>query len=198
MRVMSASSRNDYIGSAAEWLHKHRCKECSTTAPVGFMPGYMVSPCGAVWGSGKTRGKAFMRLKPKVGRGGYLWVQVRLRGANTKVPVHRTVAYAFMVKTNDDHQVRHLDGNPHNNALSNIRWGSAKENADDREAHGRTAWGEKNGSARHSDADVASAMAMLSSGKTQRAVAAAFSCSQATVWRWARGLRRVAALENAP
>ena len=35
-------------------------------------------------------------------------------------------------------QVRHLDGNPMNNALDNLAWGTAKENAADRDRHGTT------------------------------------------------------------
>lgn len=56
--------------------------------------------------------------------------------------VHAVVARAFLgPKPTPAHQVRHLDGNKVNNAVSNLAWGTAQENADDREAHGRTARG---------------------------------------------------------
>lgn len=180
------SARNDYRGSSAEWLHKHECDECRSASPVQLEPGYVVTACGAVWGSGKTHGRAFRRLSSVNGRDGYLWVQIRRSGRNAKVCIHRAVATAYLVKPAGT-EVRHLDGNNHNNALSNLRWGTRKENADDRERHGRTAYGERNGYSRHSDADVAEAVSLLAAGANQREVAAKFSCSQATVWRWFHG-----------
>lgn len=42
-------------------------------------------------------------------------------------------------------EVRHLDGDKRNTAPSNLVWGTARENAADRERHGRTARGLRNG-----------------------------------------------------
>ncbi len=41
------------------------------------------------------------------------------------------------------HQIRHLDGNKMNNSYLNLAWGTAKDNADDRERHGRTVRGKR-------------------------------------------------------
>ena len=187
--MSTPSARNDYRGSSAEWLHHHECPECALVGPVEFIPGYKASACGAIWGSGKTRGRAFRKMRSTAGRSGYLWVQVRKEGRNTKVSIHRVVAEVFLVRS-PGAQVRHLDGDPHNNAVSNLRWGTARENAADRDAHGTTARGERNGQARHANEEVALAREMLAGGASQREVAEAFSCSQSTVWRWANGRRR--------
>jgi hypothetical protein len=40
-----------------------------------------------------------------------------------------------------EHEVRHLDGNKDNPHADNLAWGTRKENADDRERHGRTSRG---------------------------------------------------------
>jgi HNH endonuclease len=42
-------------------------------------------------------------------------------------------------------EVLHGDGNQLNNAARNLRWGTQADNAADREAHGRTARGQRNG-----------------------------------------------------
>lgn len=52
--------------------------------------------------------------------------------------VHSLVAETFLgKKPSIDHEVCHNDGNPDNNLLENLRWGTAKENAQDRIRHGR-------------------------------------------------------------
>jgi hypothetical protein len=187
--MQTPSARNDYKGSNAEWLHKHSCEHGDGCLSAEFSPMYRVSSCGHIWGSGKTRGRAFRKVAEVIGRDGYLWAQIVRDGKNSKVCVHRVVARAFHVRT-DGMQVRHLDGNRMNNDASNLRWGTAKENANDRERHSRTARGIRNSQARHSDEDVQAAASMLANGATQRDVAKRFCCSQSTVWRWARGRAR--------
>lgn len=69
--------------------------------------------------------------------------------------VHSLIAEAFIgPRPYEDAQVRHLDGNRANNAASNLAYGSAKENAADRESHGRTGHGQRNGNAKLSNAEV--------------------------------------------
>ncbi len=84
-----------------------------------------------------------------------------------------------------------------NNRVGNLRWGTAKENAADRERHGRTARGERNGYTNYRDAEVAEACSMVASGAKQRDVAKRFGCSQATISRWLHGERRSIATEAA-
>ena len=189
------SARNDYSGSTSEWLHKHTCN-ASRCESVEFIPGYRVSTCGAIWGSGKACGRAFRRMKPTVGRGGYLWVQVRIGGKNRKVCIHRLVARTFVVGVGPE--VRHLNGNAQDNRRENLAWGTAKENAADRELHGRTARGLRNSMARHSDNDVAKAVQMIAAGASQRAVACHYGVSQATIWRWKHGFNRKIRTDDQP
>jgi len=54
--------------------------------------------------------------------------------------VHRLVALAFIGR--DSRQIRHLDGNPLNNKVENLVYGTAKENCMDRDRHGTTQRGE--------------------------------------------------------
>lgn len=116
-------------------------------------------------------------------------MQVRVDGKNTKKCVHRVVAMAFH-GTPELMQVRHLDGNPHNNAEDNLAWGTAKENAGDRAMHGRTVSGERSPQAKHTDEQVREAVQLVASGVSQREVARKYECSQSSVWRWVHGVQR--------
>jgi hypothetical protein len=59
--------------------------------------------------------------------------------------IHRLVLEAFHGPCPKGMQCCHLDGDPQNNRVDNLRWGTPKANAGDREFHGRTARGWKLG-----------------------------------------------------
>lgn len=56
--------------------------------------------------------------------------------------VHRLVLEAFVGPAPEGHVARHLNGNPADNRLVNLAWGTLDENALDRDVHGRTVRGE--------------------------------------------------------
>jgi hypothetical protein len=94
--------------------------------------------------------------------------------------------------------VRHLDGDHLNSHVSNLAWGTGKDNADDRERHGRTARGERhglfgrgvvgsrNGASKLTDDEVRSIRALAGS-QTQRSIAEQFGVHQGVVWRIIKG-----------
>lgn len=53
------------------------------------------------------------------------------------IPVHVLIATAFHGPRPAGGVVRHLDGNPQNNAATNIAWGTPAENVADRDRHKR-------------------------------------------------------------
>ena len=78
------------------------------------------------------------------GESRYKLVQI---AGKVKIYVHRLVAAAFLGPPYFDgqmHIVRHLDGNPINNSLDNIAYGTNKDNADDARKHGKIYMGESN------------------------------------------------------
>lgn len=85
-------------------------------------------------------------LKPWSKNKAYL--SVTLCGPDSKrhIFVHRLVLAAFVGPS--DMQVRHLNGNPEDNRLQNLRYGTAAENAADRARHGTEARGLRNGRAK--------------------------------------------------
>lgn len=58
------------------------------------------------------------------------------RGTLTHVFVHRMVAEMFIPNPDNLPVVRHLDGNPNNNNVLNLAWGTSKDNWEDSVRHG--------------------------------------------------------------
>lgn len=69
--------------------------------------------------------------------------------------VHRLVIDAFgPQRPSPYHIVAHNDGNPRNNHISNLRWATHAENAQDKIMHGRSLRGERNPKAKLTADDV--------------------------------------------
>lgn len=56
--------------------------------------------------------------------------------SDKKVLVHHLVLDAFVGPRKPGQECRHLDGNPKNNQLSNLAWGTHSENINDKVTHG--------------------------------------------------------------
>ncbi|WP_083885199.1 NUMOD4 motif-containing HNH endonuclease [Nocardia thailandica] len=67
---------------------------------------------------------------------GHVSVHLASRGKSTATLVHRIVAIAFLGGPFEGMEVCHNDGDPRNNAVSNLRWDSHSENQRDRRRHG--------------------------------------------------------------
>jgi hypothetical protein len=68
--------------------------------------------------------------------------------------IHLLVLEAFVGPCPPGMEGRHLDGDPMNNKLSNLAWGTPGQNSADRDGHGTTARGERHGKARLTEKDV--------------------------------------------
>jgi hypothetical protein len=144
---------------------------------VPSVPGYWVSNEGQV----KRDGASQLR-KPYVDKRGYYFVGMKIDGKQCCRSVHSLVAEAFHGPRPDGADTRHLDGDPGNNRPENLLYGTALENAADREAHGRTRRGERNGNAKLSDDDAYSLKVFYSMGLINQYQAAdMFGISQAQV-----------------
>ena len=77
-------------------------------------------------------------LKTFSSKNGYKCVKLALR-CNTKTAyVHELVLRAFVGPRpviEERSEIRHLDGNKNNNSLANLKYGTIKENAEDRKRH---------------------------------------------------------------
>ncbi len=74
-------------------------------------------------------------LTPVMGRG-YLRVNLRRDGARRLYAVHRLVLEAFIGPAPEGIEGHHFDGDQTNNALSNLSWGTPKENWEGRRRRG--------------------------------------------------------------
>lgn len=81
-------------------------------------------------------------LKPTPTSNGYLCVTLNAHGIQTWRLVHQIVIEAFTGYCPVGQECRHRDGNGHNNRPRNLRYGTRKQNARDRDRHGRTVRGE--------------------------------------------------------
>lgn len=84
---------------------------------------YKVSTFGRVYNI--KRGKV---LKPWVNNHGYLQVGLCKNGERQQVTVHRLVATEFIPNLNNKPCIDHLDRNPKNNKVNNLRWCTQQEN----------------------------------------------------------------------
>ncbi len=90
---------------------------------VGFED-YEVSDCGEVRNIKTKRLLTFFQDK-----GGYYRVSLRKNGQPTNKLVHRIVAEAFLTNPENKPCVDHIDTVRTNNTVSNLRWVTHKENA---------------------------------------------------------------------
>lgn len=111
-------------------------------------PLYEVSSLGRVR---SNRHKTSRILTPYYGGDGYLNIKL---GRGFQTSIHRLVLSSFFAPPPGDVECRHLDGNPHNNRLDNLRWGTRSENYHDRHAHGTDNNGERHGNAKLTSAAV--------------------------------------------
>ena len=81
-------------------------------------------------------------LKPQKDKQGYLHCRLYDgRGNWVSQPVHRLVLEAYRGKCPKGCETRHLDGNPQNNNIWNLQWGTPSENSQDTIRHENHAGG---------------------------------------------------------
>lgn len=150
-----------------------------TWLPIAEAPRYRVSDSGLV------AGVAVPLLRQTPNRQGYLIVS--LGGGHHGCRVHKLVLDAFVGPRPPGMQARHLNGRNDDNRLSNLRWGTCDENAQDRLAHGTQVQGMAQGGSILTDRDVLDVVALVSGGTSQGRVAAMFGISQSHVNRITQG-----------
>ena len=92
---------------------------------------YSAAPDGRIWSEITGR-----YLSPYRMPSGHLQVALHKDGKSTSTLVHRLVALTFIGQPEPGWEVCHNDGNPENNAPSNLRYGTRSENVLDQVAHG--------------------------------------------------------------
>lgn len=89
-------------------------------------------------GPRRWKGRILKKKPSKIG--GYGMVSLRDSGRDRYVSVHTLVLESFVGPRPEENVCRHLDGNPSNDRLENLRWGTQKENIQDSIKHGTHHW----------------------------------------------------------
>ena len=163
-------------------------------AEVAGFPGYRVSDQGRVqsrmgrWSHLRPPGKEWRDMRPNTSaRGGYCRVGLYRDGLAYPAFVHLLVMAAFGPPCPEGHECRHLNGNPKDNRLENLAWGTHKENAADMVEHGRSQRGEKHVSAKLTLDKAREIRRMRRAGMSLSKIAATAGVSVPTVHRVVQG-----------
>lgn len=175
-RAVGAARRffqSDFQGVVMSWVYCLR--------PVPGHKGYFADRNGNIYSQRRRScgglGKTIKRLTPIEYRGGYLRVSFSVDNKYRKVAVHRAILSAFVGESNL--QTRHLDGDPKNNRLENLCYGTGKENWGDRFLHGTDFRGDKSAKAKLTWETVR--MIRSIKDESQESIAKRFGTSQSNV-----------------
>jgi HNH endonuclease len=153
----------------------------------GF-PGYALTSDGSVWGCRTNKGfrSSYSKMTVRKDAKGYFSVILcNGRDKRRNVRIHRLIAETFVPNPANLPCVRHLDGNPANNGISNIAWGSYSENENDKFAHGT--WHARYGGAKLSEDDRKKARLLAASGWIHGDIGILLGVSRPTISRLISG-----------
>lgn len=110
--------------------------------------GYFAMKDGRVFSALPWRGTVYREMRQHPNSHGYMRVRLTIGGKRVARLVHKLMADKYLPpRPSPAHEIRHLDGDRTNNRADNLQWGTRKDNADDRERHGRTSRGPKHSAA---------------------------------------------------
>lgn len=149
----------------------------------GF-PGYFVTNAGAILGPSRNV------LKPMASEDGHLYILIPKARKITvrKLFIHRAVLLAFVGPCPEGMECRHLDGDPSNNVVDNLAWGTQLENAADRVRHGRAPRGEQSKTAKLTEKQVFEIKRRVGF-ETLRQLGAEYGVSHTAIRRAALGIK---------
>ena len=166
---------------------------------VPEFPNYRVGDDGSVWRRFDQRdrnwrktGERWRRLKCNRSPRGYVLVRLcsPTRVTNLR-PVHRLVLELFVGPCPPGMEACHFpDRDPANNALSNLRWDTAKANAEDRRTHGTLLRGESHRQAKITEDQAREVRRLCDAGEMTYATIAR-KCGVGYHTVWAIGHRRI-------
>jgi hypothetical protein len=158
-------------------------------------PGYSVTENGEVFthrrrrGAGKGHGGTVTidptftkQLKAGIRHGGYEYVSVSTSRGQRSIPVHVLLMDAFHGPRTDGMEVRHLDGNCRNNALTNLAYGTPRENSEDARRHGTIPMGEAHHKAKLTADMVREIRRLAAEGVGATALSLQFSVSRGAIY----------------
>ena len=165
------------------------------TKLIQNFPAYRISENGIVescwtWGPhypGMRQNPKWKRVQLKQNSKQYIPLNLcDAGGKRRRTYLHRLLAETFISPPPYPKAcVRHLDGNPSNNAVSNLAWGTYVENENDKHRHGT--WTARITNAKLTKQGMKTAFKMSKNGITQNEIALKLSVSRPTISRLISG-----------
>lgn len=107
------------------------------TVEIEYAPGYFVSELGIVYGPGSLGHRGYHKLSSySSDKYGHQIVDLYINGKRRHKYLAVLVAEAFIPNPHGYPEVRHKDGNPKNNRVYNLEWGTHTDNMRDAQRHG--------------------------------------------------------------
>jgi len=196
----STNEARAVVGTADGLLNKNpaeRSKAMSashSTIPAGFcqipgFPRYCVAEDGTVLSicvQGSTAVRPWSkarRLTPTISSRGYPQVMLRdMGGRRRQITVHTILLSVYVEPRPQGKECRHLDGNKTHNHISNLAWGTTRENQLDRWLHGTSDHGERSVCAKLTNDDVLQIRQRAANGVSYRAIAKDFPVAKSNIW----------------
>jgi hypothetical protein len=156
---------------------------------IFWFPGYRAGSDGTIWSNCRREhlgesGWRKLKLSPLRE---YLRVGLTRDGKIYTRTVHSLVMQAFLGRRPEGFDVCHYDGNPHNNSLSNLRWGTDLDNAMDKRRHGTIWMGSMFRCAKLDEEKVADLKRKKEAGVPTKILAETFGVSRNTARQIMRG-----------
>ena len=157
----------------------------------GWEGAYQVSCLGRVKSLARTcatKGGAQRRvpeliMNAKLDKDGYPRITLTRDGIGKTKAVHTLVCEAFIGPRPDKMQTRHLNGDPADNRIENLVYGTQEENCADKILHGTDSRGERQGAAKLTDDDIFEIRRLLEADITGLKIAEMFGVSSGHISR---------------
>jgi YesN/AraC family two-component response regulator len=145
--------------------------------PIPDWPMYLALSNGQIW---SVRSRKFLR-QTKANKYGHLQVTLCVHKHCWQVHVHTLILLTFKGKRPSQMQCRHLDGNPINNTIKNLCWGTVKENIRDSIRQNRWVRGSKSGAAKLTESQVIKIRRMYRDGFTVKTLGKLFGVGRTNI-----------------
>lgn len=116
-------------------------------------------------------------------KGGHLMASISRDGEIVRRMVHHLVLEAFVGLAPEGHECDHIDFNPENNRVENLRWVTHTENIRHTARAGRGSRGESNRKSKLTENDIRSIRLRYIEGFKRADIAATFHVSYDTIWK---------------
>lgn len=136
--------------------------------------GYYASNHGRIM---SRRKKSNRIMNPMKNHNGHLYIFVDRK----KRWVHHLVLEAFGFNRPSGFQCRHLDGNPENNRVGNLKWGTHQENVNDRWLHGTMPLPQNAPDTKLKPSDIPEIIKLASIGYSSRRIGGIYNTSHTTI-----------------